>query len=253
MRRYISTSTLLVGLCALLVALVFTNFGLAQEQELTGVRSIQVKPGMGAEFENFLKNDVIPALKKGGVQSLGVWKTAILGVPDLYVMTSPIDSIAELDDPSPLVKGVGEDGLAAMMAKMQKLISSSRMIMVEGRPDLGIAPPSDYVSKLCWRVKIKVAPGRNEDYEKTTKMIMELVKKTNAKGVYANQTVMGGNPNEYYTVVLLDSFSDMEKYIQAMGKELATAKIPSVDGVIEDMQYEIFSYIPELSIQAPAQ
>ena len=36
---------------------------------------VQVKPGMGLEWESYLKRDLIPALKKAGMNRMGVLKT----------------------------------------------------------------------------------------------------------------------------------------------------------------------------------
>jgi len=259
MRRHISATTLIFGLCTLTMATLATNLSFSQgepspqEIQLTRMTTVQVKPGMGAEFEDFVKTVVIPALRKGGATESGAWKTAIFGEADHYVMTGPIASIAELDEPNPLVKALGQEGLASLTAKIQKLITSMSISMVRMRPDLGINLEPGYEPKMGWQVKASIAPGRNADFEKAITSVMELVKKSNAKGAYAAQTVIGGNPNDYYILVLLDSFTDMEEYMQSISKEMAQAKLPDMTGVVTEMEYKMYSYMPELSIQAPAQ
>ena len=88
MRRYICATALTLGFSTLMLAIFTTKLGFAQgepspqEQQLTRMTTVQVKPGMGAEFENFMKTEVIPALRKGGVTESGAWKTAIFGEAD---------------------------------------------------------------------------------------------------------------------------------------------------------------------------
>ena len=232
---------------------MFMGLGLAQESMSTQMTAIQVHPGMEIEFENFMKAEVIPALRKGGVKEMSGWKTAVFGEAGRYIFTSPIGSLAEFDNPNPLIKAVGQEGMPAIMAKTQKPVSGMRTFTMMDRPDLGITPPDRYVAKLGFQVRATIAPGREVDYENVMKAMMEVLKKTNAKGVLAGKVGLGGNPNEYHSVVLLDSFADMQKFAQAFAKEIAAARLPSVAGILLNMEYAVYARIPELSIQPPAQ
>jgi hypothetical protein len=98
-----------------------------------------------------------------------------------------------------------------------------------------------------------ITPGRTEEYEKNTKVITEILKKTNAKGLYAHRVGIGGNPNQYYFLVLLDSFADMDAFLEAFGKAASETEMPSVTGIVTLMEYCMYSYDSELSIQPPAQ
>lgn len=214
---------------------------------------IEVNPGMGPEFEKFLKNDLIPVLKKAGIKELGVWETAVFGKGGKYIVTEPIASMSQFDNPNPLVKSIGQDGLAAMMAKVQPLVASRRLFTFISQPDLGISPPAGYVPKLGFEVKMSIMPGRDADYLKNAKAGMDVVRKTNAKGAYAIRLGLGANPNEFRIAVLLDSFADMEKFGQAFMKAAAEAKLEPMSSVVTNVEYTMYKYMPELSIQAPAQ
>jgi hypothetical protein len=252
MQGHTSISRLLIGFCILLLVAVLTNVGFAQEQQLLRVTVIQVNPGMQFEFEDFLKNELFPAMRKGGATQWGSW-VITFGNMDRYLFTTPLTNLAELDQPNTLLKAVGEEGLRAMMAKMQKYVGSASNSLVLMRPDLGVDVPSSYVPKMGVMVNAAVTPGRQEDYEKITKSIMEIVKKTNAKGAYASRSFMGGNPNEYHTFILFDSFTDMDRFGQAFSKGMDEANIPTNAGIVTQMEYNIYRYAPELSQSPPAE
>jgi hypothetical protein len=65
--------------------------------------------------------------------------------------------------------------------------------------------------------------------------------------------MMGGITNEYTALIWLDSFGDMEKFVQAFTKGLSEAKLPALPGVVVKQQIEVYRNIPELSIQPAAQ
>jgi len=244
----------------LIVCAVFTSPGLAQNQpspqsrQVSRMSDIEVKSGMGNEFEAFLKNSLVPALKKGGVTDFGVWKTASFGKAGNYLITTTIPSLTELDNPSPLIKAVGQDGAIAISTRMQELVASARFFSYASQPDLAIPPPAGFVPKLVFEVKASIAPGRDADYIKSAKPAIDVVKKTNVKGAYAIRVGLGGNPNEFREAILIDSFADMERFGQAFAKAAIEAKLPPMNpDIVKSIEYSMFRYMPELSIQAPTQ
>lgn len=116
----------------------------------------------------------------------------------------------------------------------------------------GDFPAEGYVPKIGFHVRITVAPGHDAEYEKNTKVVTELIKKTTAKGFYAHRVGLGGNPNQYYFLVLLDSFADMQTWGQSFRKAIAGTEMPSVAGIVQLMEYSIYGYDPELSIRSAA-
>jgi hypothetical protein len=184
---------------------------------------------------------------------MGLWKRAVFGQGGNYILTMPMESFAEFDDPSPIVTGVGPYGAQAMMSKMNEFAASARIYIITFLPDLAIASAEGYVPKIGVHVRATIAPGNTEEYEKNQKVITENIKKTNAKGFYAHRVSMGGNPNQYYFLVLLDSFADMDVFGQAFGKAMAETEAPPATGIVMHMEYSAYAYDPELSIQPAAQ
>ena len=56
------------------------------------VRITHVKMGMTAEYEALVKNEMLPAFKKGGLKQSMTWVTANLGEGGEYITLRPYDS-----------------------------------------------------------------------------------------------------------------------------------------------------------------
>jgi heme-degrading monooxygenase HmoA len=246
----------------LLLTALFANFGFTQAKKAPStappqappyrVMAMQVKPGMGIAWENFLKTDLVPALKKAGVHEFSVWKTAQFGGFGDYFLMTTMESLAALDGPNPLVKALGQEAAAALMAKLQTFVASGRSYVIEPRANLTIEPKPGYVLKMGVLVTNSVAPGRTEEFEKNSKAVMAAIAKTNAKGFLTARVGLGGDPNEYTTLVPFDSFADLEKFIPAFMKAAAEVKLLPEAGVVMHRKYEVISSIPGLSIEPPA-
>jgi hypothetical protein len=241
------------------VVVLFASFTFAQNKPaagaapappaIIGVTMMQIKPGMGFEWESYLKRDLIPALKKGGIKQLGIAKTKGFGISDNYVITIPMASITELDAPDPIAKALGADGLVILLSNMQRCVANARSYMLIDRPDLGIAAKPDYVFKMGVFVTLSVTPGRAEEFEKNTKALVAVMAKTNAKAVLTGKVAMGGNPNEYNMFVAFDDFADLEKFVPAITKAAAEAKLAPETGILAWEEMATYSMAPELSIQ----
>lgn len=257
MRRILIIKGLRTALCAWLLMAACSTFGFSQTQPASQrqpflVYDLQVKPGMGPAFENLIKNDLLPGLKKTGDSALYTAKTEF-GQADSYMLVVPVKNLAQLDTPSSLAKALGEKGLAYLMLRLNELTYSPRIFMMNGRSDLGIPMQQGYEPKLEVMVKVKVAPGRQADFEKNQKAYMAAFGKTNVKGILAAQVGMGGNPDEYLSVLLFDSFADIEKFGLSLQKLLAEGKLPSPSGIVLSREITVLRNLPELSLAPAAQ
>lgn len=254
MQKHITTTKLFQAFSALLLAATFTTFAFAQNQpapppQSYSVTVIRVKPEMGREWQEYLKNDANPALVKSGVKQRGVWTTATFGEGGEYVLVTPIENLAQFDGPSPLVKAIGQEAATALGAKRNRLINGSHSFGLTARPDLGIAPKPDYQFKLAISARNSVVPGHGADFVKSSKDISAVIAKTSAKGVLVSQVGLGGDPNEYITLVLFDSFADIDKFWPMFNKAAAEAKLaPAPAGTVAHTEWIVYRFVPELSI-----
>jgi hypothetical protein len=71
------------------------------------VNVIHVKPDMVDEFINIEKNEVVPALKKGGQKSRTVYRTTTFGNAFEFVVITPFQKYSEFDGDSAQLKALG--------------------------------------------------------------------------------------------------------------------------------------------------
>lgn len=225
----------------------------APASEFLSLTVLSVKPEMMVEFQNFMKNTTNPALKKGGIKWRTVWQnTNAAGDAFEYVLVTPVGKFAEYDAPSALEKGLGAQGMAAWQTKAGSLVSSVRRYIIRTRPDLGFAPQNAGPPKLAVVTSVHVAPNRNAEFENYLKNDYAPVMKQAGVTYLVSQTIFGGDANEYITLTLRDSFTDLDKgpvLVQALGEEGAQKllqKLPA--GVVGHVERSLTRFVPELSI-----
>jgi heme-degrading monooxygenase HmoA len=213
------------------------------------VNILHVQPGMTREFLAFTRNEMLPVMKKAGMTQMTMWRTATFGNTGEFIMSRPVQNMAGLDDGNPIAKAIGQDAYAALMAKASRLATIPNTFMIISRPDLGIAPATGYVPKLAVMAISSVSPGRNAEFEKYSKEGLSVMRKTNCKGILAFKRGLGGDPNEYASLVLFDSFADLSQFPAALSKAAAETKsTPMPTGVVVHTEWTTVRLDPELSI-----
>lgn len=249
------------SLCMLLLLLAVSSQmiyaqGTAETQPRPriAVTIISVKPDMVTDFENMVKNEVNPALIKGGAQWRNVWRTATFGDAFEYAIVAPLDNFAQYDSPGPLEKGLGKEGFAAWLAKAGRMVNSVRVYALEERPDLSHTPKMAGPPKLAVVSYFHVAPGRNMDYENYVKNdLLPVVKQSGIPGFLVYQTLLGGDPNEYITLGLHDNYAELEKgppVRRVLGREKENEVYRKLaPGTVVSVERTVIRYVPELSIR----
>jgi hypothetical protein len=254
MKRHAWHTILLISLT--LAALTFSQNKPApgpagnQTRPFMLMRIICLQPGMQNEWQDFTKNEYIPAMKKAGVTQLFTLRRATFGEGMEIIQVQSIKDLSELDGPNPLVKALGQEAANALNSKLPRLISGYRMLGIVARPDLGIAMASGYSPKLLAQQITTVAPGRTADFEKFSRAQKEVTKTlTTVKGVLVDKVILGGNVNEYHAFVLADSYGDLGKFSAAYAKAAEEAKLgPMPAGTIMHEERAVYRFVPELSI-----
>jgi hypothetical protein len=205
------------------------------------VRITQVKPDMATEWLAIQKNEVNPALKKAGVASRTLLET-VLGNPYEYVSLTPLGNYSELDADTPIVKALGKEGGARLLAKTRKCIDSQTLFVstrVEEFTSMPKNPPSVWTT-----VRYRAAPGKNQDYEDYLKTdVLPLYVKAKAAekigGFSVSRRGPGANTRDRTLVIYSDKVASMEAGtvpVQMIGQEAAaklTAKGASLASLVE--------------------
>jgi hypothetical protein len=101
--------------------------------------NVNVKTGMGGDYERWFKNEVLPGLKKGGMKTVFVASNLYGGPISEYHALWFVDSFADLDKPSALVAGLGQEG-ADKVTSHATMVQHAEYYLLRLIPELSIFP-----------------------------------------------------------------------------------------------------------------
>ena len=90
--------------------------GQAAPPKLMVLTSVAVKAGTAPVYERWLKTELLPGLKKGGQKMYLVSSTLFGGTLLTYHSVTFANSFADLDKPSALIAGLGQEGADKVMS-----------------------------------------------------------------------------------------------------------------------------------------
>jgi hypothetical protein len=108
--------------------------------KLAVVNSISVMPGRAAAFEDMVKTDIVPIMKKADVIGYFVNQSMFGGDGNGYTTIVFLDSFAELDKGSPFVRALGPAGAQKFLAKFAGVIAHQERVVARYNTDLSISP-----------------------------------------------------------------------------------------------------------------
>jgi hypothetical protein len=227
-----------------------TKPALPPKREMIQVTVVKVKPDLLNEWLEFQKNETIPMLKKAGATRRDAWQTGIFGESGMYAFVAPIENFNQYDGDNPPLRALGADGARAYAEKNRRFIVSSHTYADQTRPDLGYELKMSGPPKLALLSNIQIALGKGSDYEALIKSDVLPVMRKARLGYAVSQTVLGGDINEFTTLIFYDTFADIgkghpfDRILGADGSRQLTAKAV---GIVTHVERSIVRYVPELS------
>ena len=253
------TKSLILTISALLLAVTFVPLIYAQTPpaapQFSRMHVVKLNPGLNDEWRKFYQTEIVPALKKGGVKQHSVWRV-MQGNLREYVIITPLESLAELDEPITLVKTLGQEAATTLTTKQSRFFAEWHSYVIAGRSDLSLAYTSTEAPKLGLAAKSIVTPGRVPEWVKGVKEnVLPISQKAGVKGLLTGQIVLGGDPNEFRSLLLFDSYADLGQFMGAYGKTAAELKLaPALPaGIVAQSEFLVVRYVPELSIRPEPQ
>ena len=224
----------------------------AAESQLLLVSFAKVHPGMTQEYIDLQTKEVMPAQRKGGGLGRDAYSSGISGPPGEFIYVSPIKSLAQFDSPSPMVRALGEDGAAALGAKMARLSQPMGTSIVRTRPDLSYVPdPKVGPSPLLIVTVVDVVPGKRNDFEAFLKKeVVPTMQQGKAKWYRVLEVVYGEHSGGYVTGIGYDSYEAIGKghpFVVALGEEGARKLEGKATGLVTKVHRFISRHRPELS------
>jgi hypothetical protein len=219
-------------------------------RQLLMINEINVKPETAPDWADLQKSELIPTQKKAGLPWRDAWANGPGGDPYLRAIVTPVSSLAQYDNPNPLIKVLGEQGFAAFSAKSRKLVAGSHSTIVMTRPDLGFGTRQG-TPKLAILSVVNAASGRGPDFEALLKTdIVPALKRAGVTYYSVVQVVFGDDVNKYMTLTLVNDYSEIAKgspLERALGPEGMANLTRKAGPLVTRLERRIIRYLPDLS------
>jgi len=239
------------------IGLLWAGAGQLQAQPAAGrstpllVIRIDLKPDHVSQWVQLEKDEVLPALKKAGVQHQTIYETVFGDAPE-YTIVRPFAGFEEFDGPDPLVRALGAAGATRLTEKLRGCIESMHRSRENRQEEFFLDPgtaPIQYASKY------RALPGKSQAYMEFFRAeMMPVMRKAKENGTSAGLDVTvsahGGEwglitLNMYYTTFApLDGEPPVAK---TLGPEGTRALLAKGAGLITPLEWVVRKRVPELS------
>jgi hypothetical protein len=212
---------------------------------------------MQTEWVNILKNDLIPAQKKGGIAWRSTWQGAIFGDAYEWVTAYPITKFAQYDEPNPARRALGEEDYAKVLERLRKCMVGSRSYAMVVRQDLSLNKELTEPPAIAMVTTIRVMPGREPEYVTFLKnSILPVLRKAGVENYWVHQPIFGGDAAEWVSVTLYKKFADLDAgspLVRVLGQEGTDKLLAKGAPFVRSVERTMARYRQDLSYQPAAQ
>ncbi len=238
------------GACVLAAA--FATGGLSQTPapQRSRITIIRVKPDMLDEFVDLQKNEVVPALKKGGMKSRTVYQTALFGNLTEFTIVAPFDKFAEFDAEGPQLRALGAAANARLGQKLRKCIESANSFLLTSQTGLSNPIPGGTPPSMIVTTRVRVASGKMPDFENLVKTEILPGFKEAKIALLVSRRGTGANPNDIGFTTPLANYAAMDlpsPFVRALGQEAAAKLGSRFNGLATIIETVARRRMPELS------
>jgi hypothetical protein len=255
---------------ALTAAMAWTEVGHAQGQRggaagqqpppiRMRLQVTQVRPDMAGAYQDVIKNEVIPALKKAGQPWQWMFTTGAVGQGGTFVTVRPIANYAEFDQPGMLQKALGPDGAAKVVAKITPTVLGNRSWIQTLNPNMSIVSNATAPPALVVVQDFQVLPGKNADFaDLMTSGYLPAMKKAGVKDFWVYTTNLGGPGGLVSTVRAIAKYAELDPQpgggllVQGgLTQEAAQRLNARRAALFSSTETNVYRYVPELSYGMP--
>ena len=192
-----------------LLAAALSNPSLAQSTR-SRVTIMHGLHDMLTEWVDLQKNEVVPALKKAGEKTRTVYASGLFGTSYEYVTITPIESFAQFDGHSPILKTLGPAPVARLGEKLRKCTVSSQSFLITSVDDLSNVQDPDQPPKILVSTPLLVVTGKTQEFETFIKTDVLLVYKKAKVGYFVTRRGLGANSNDFVLSTVYSKYADLE-------------------------------------------
>jgi hypothetical protein len=241
-----------ISVCAIAVALSMPAFcqpkSTAMQSAHTHVTIVHVKPDMVNEWFDLEKTELMPAQKKGGIKTRTTYAT-VFGNSFEYVIVTPFEKYAEMDDENPVVKALGRENATRLRAKIRRCVESQQSFVSSPVTELTNLPEGE-LAPMGVFTRVRVASGRMQEYQNFVKAeILPLYKKMNAR-YSVSRRGLGANTNDLTSITWVYKAADLDAgspVTRALGADGAAKLMAKTAGMTTLIEQVVRREVPELS------
>jgi hypothetical protein len=195
---------------AILLSVRLSTFCAAQSANPTSrVVFNHVRPDMINEWVDLQKNEVVPALKKGGVKTRTVYATGTFGATGEYVVITPFEKFAVFDGDNRVTKALGSTGAARLLEKGRKCLVSQNAFATTQLSDLSNVIPGA-VPAVVVLARYRISPGKVQEMENLVKSDILPVYKKAKVGLTVTRRGPGANTCDVTFGTQLAKYADLD-------------------------------------------
>ena len=232
-----------------LLAATLSNPCFAQSAR-SRVTITHVRPDMLTEWVDLQKNEVVPALKKAGEKTRTVYSSGLFGTSYEYVTITPIESFAQFDGDSPILKTLGPAPTARLGEKLRKCTVSSQSFLITSLADISNPPDPSTPPKILISTRLRVVPGKMPDFQSLIKTeVLPVYKKAHVPYL-VSQRGLGANGNDVVLSTVYSKYADLDGgpvLTKALGAEGAARVLAKFTGVAALVEQIVRSRVDDLS------
>jgi hypothetical protein len=205
-----TTVPCLLGASSILLASALSLQCFAQTAAAPTARVVvsHIKPDMLNEWLDLQKNEVVPALKKGGQKTRTVYATSLFGTSGEYVIITPFEKYADFDGDSLLTKTLGQPASTRLTEKLRKCLLGQSAYAITRMADLSNV--LDGTPQMLVSARYRISPGKFPDFESLVKSDVLPVYKKAKTGLIVSRRGPGANTADVTMSTIYTKYADLD-------------------------------------------
>ena len=220
------------------------------------VATTQVKPEMANAYEALIKNELLPAAKKGGQPFRWTFANGPTGGAGFtYVAVTPIANLAVFDEPGgPAARrAMGEAAWNAYQAKLRTMVVSTQNVLDTLVPELTLPGGSSTPPPLLQVTVLQVTPGKGAEFTRImTTDYLPNYRKAGVKDFTTYSISFGDVPQgRFVTVRGISKYADLDGLGLLRRAGLSAEAAAEINtrraAIATGVSNLVLRYIPEMS------
>jgi hypothetical protein len=243
----------IVGACAAITLTIWpcaiSHAQTAPAPTWTVVTTTQIKPEFRLEYEAGQK-EITAAYKKAGVPYRLIVQT-LLGDVAEYTSVSPISKLGDMDDPTPLVKALGDAGSQRLLKRVGAYLVTVHRATVLAMDDISIRTPTENPAEYGHVSFIQLYRGTAAAFTSYMKEDnLPAMKKVDVANLWVSRPVFGGDLNERVIVRPLHKLAELDGgplTTKALGTDGARQLGIKQSAIVQSTRYTVVRLRTDLS------